>query len=319
MIQRHTRWLAVVALGAAATAILATPAAGATATATSRHTDRFPTEFTLPTGFLPEGIAIGDRPTAYFGSRADGDIFAVNLATGVGTVVSQGPGTPSVGMKLDQRGRLFVSGGPAGDGRVVDVRTGAILASYQFAAAPTFVNDVVLTPAGAYFTDSNNAALYFVPVGKRGALPAQSGVVTIPLGGEWVQNPGFNANGIARTPDGRALIVVNSGTGALFRVDPATGVATAIDLGGESVPNGDGLLLDGRTLYVVQNQLNTVAVIRLNHRGTEGTVTQRITDARFDVPTTIARFANRLYLPNARFGVASPETATYNAVAIPRP
>jgi sugar lactone lactonase YvrE len=61
-------------------------------------------------------------------------------------------------------------------------------------------------------------------------------VVTIPLGGEWVQNPGFNANGIARTPDGRALIVVNSGTGALFRVDPATGVATAVDLGGESVP-----------------------------------------------------------------------------------
>jgi hypothetical protein len=66
---------------------------------------------------------------------------------------------------------------------------------------------------------------------------------------------------------------------------------------------------------VVQNQLNTVAVIRLNHRGTEGTVTQRITDARFDVPTTIARFGDRLYLPNARFGVASPETATYNAVA----
>jgi sugar lactone lactonase YvrE len=325
MIQRHTRWLAVVALGAAATAILATPAAGAAPTAgtvvpsANQHGDRFPTEFALPTGFLPEGIAIGDRPTAYFGSRADGDIFRVNLATGAGEVISQGPGTPSVGMKLDQRGRLFVSGGPAGDGRVVDVRSGAILASYQFAAAPTFINDVVLTPAGAYFTDSNNAALYHVPVGKRGHLPAQSGVVTIPLGGEWVQNPGFNANGIARTPDGRALIVVNSGTGTLFRVDPANGVATAIDLGGETVVNGDGLLLDGRTLYVVQNQLNAVAVIRLNHRGTVGTVTQRLTDARFDVPTTIARFGDRLYLPNARFGVASPETATYNAVAIPRP
>jgi sugar lactone lactonase YvrE len=324
MIQRHTRWLTVLALGAAATAILATPAAGATtatgaATQATKQGDRFPTEFALPTGFLPEGIAIGNRPTAYFGSRADGDIFRVDLATGAGEVISQGPGTPSVGMKLDQRGRLFVSGGPAGDGRVVDVRSGAILASYQFAAAPTFVNDVVLTPAGAYFTDSNNAALYHLPLGRHGRLPAQDGVVTIPLGGDWVQGPGFNANGIARTPDGRALIVVNSGTGALFRVDPATGVATAIDLGGETVVNGDGLLLDGRTLYVVQNQLNTVAVIRLNHRGTQGTVTQRITDPRFDVPTTIARFGDRLYLPNARFGVASPETATYNAVAIARP
>lgn len=318
MIQRHTRWLAVVALGAAAAAILAAPAAGAT-TVSATHADRFPTEFALPTGFLPEGIAIGDRPTAYFGSRADGDIFRVDLVTGAGEVISQGPGTPSVGMKLDRRGRLFVSGGPAGDGRVVDVRSGAILASYQFAAASTFINDVVLTPDGAYFTDSNNAALYHVPVGRNGRLPAQDGVVRVPLGGEWVQNPGLNANGIARTPDGRALIVVNSGTGALFRVDPATGVATTVDLGGESVVNGDGLLLDGRTLYVVQNRLNTVAVIRLNHRGTEGTVTQRLTDARFDVPTTIARFGDRLYLPNARFGIASPETATYNAVAIARP
>ena len=131
MIQRHTRWLAVVALGAAAAAILATPASAAPTV----HTDRFPTEFALPTGFLPEGIAIGDRPVAYFGSRADGDIFRVDLATGAGKVISQGPGTPSVGMKLDQRGRLFVSGGPAGNGRVVDVRSGAILASYQFAAA----------------------------------------------------------------------------------------------------------------------------------------------------------------------------------------
>jgi hypothetical protein len=82
------------------------------------------------------------------------------------------------------------------------------------------------------------------------------------------------------------------------------------------VVNGDGLLLVGDTLYVVQNRLNQVAVIDLNREGTAGTVTQRLTDARFDVPTTIARFGNRLYLPNARFGVASPETATYNAVAI---
>jgi hypothetical protein len=96
-------------------------------------------------------------------------------------------------------------------------------------------------------------------------------------------------------------------------------VATAIDLGGETVVNGDGLLLDGRTLYVVQNRLNQVAVIRLDRRGTAGVVQARVTDARFDVPTTVARFGDRLYLPNARFGTPSPETATYNAVAIPRP
>jgi len=34
-------------------------------------------------------------------------------------------------------------------------------------------------------------------------------------------------------------------------VDPDTGEASAIDLGGDAVPNGDGLLLRGHTLYVV--------------------------------------------------------------------
>src|SRR5688572_6945987 len=72
----------------------------------------FPTELQLPNGFLPEGIAIGLLPFAFFGSRADGDLFRVNLATGQGTVFSQGPGpgNPSVGLKVDLRGRVFVSG-----------------------------------------------------------------------------------------------------------------------------------------------------------------------------------------------------------------
>ena len=68
-------------------------------------------------------------------------------------------------------------------------------------------------------------------------------------------------NGIDATPNGKTLLIVQSGTGRLFTVSP-TGVTRAIALtGGESVPNGDGILLDGRTLYVAQNQLNLVAKI----------------------------------------------------------
>jgi sugar lactone lactonase YvrE len=326
MIRRHARALAATVLGVTTMAVLATPAA---ATTEGRKTDRFPTEFPLPVGFLPEGIAIGDRPVAFFGSRANGDIFRVDLTTGAGAVISQGPGpgNPSVGLKVDQRGRLFVSGGGAGSARVVSVHSGAILASYQFVvpipgANNTFINDVVLTPDGAYYTDSRSPVLFHLPLGRHGRLPAQDEVVRIPLSGDWAPNAegvAPSSNGLVRTPDGRALIMVASNFGALFRVNPRTGVATAIDLGGETVVNGDGLLLDGRTLYVVQNRLNQVAVIRLNHRGTAGTVLQRVTDPRFDVPTTVARFRDRLYLPNARFGTPSPETATYNAVAIPRP
>jgi hypothetical protein len=36
-----------------------------------------------------------------------------------------------------------------------------------------------------------------------------------------------------------------------------------------------------------------------------------LTSPEFDVPTTVAAYRGSLYLPNARFGIASPETADY--------
>jgi sugar lactone lactonase YvrE len=314
-----------IAVGAAAAMLVAVPAAAApsaghsTTATTADSLDPFPTELALPDGFLPEGVAIGALPFAFFGSRADGDIYRVNLVTGTGSVFSQGPGSPSLGMKVDPRARLFVAGGSGGDGRVVDAITGEILASYAFATTPTFVNDVMLTGDAAWFTDSLRPFLYKVPLGRFGSLPSQSEVVQIPLGGDYVQVPGFNANGISRTPDGKGLLIIQSATGLLFRVDPSIGVATTVDLGGVLLTAGDGLLLSGRTLFVVQNQLNQVAVVRLDSAGTTGDVTEYLTDPRFDIPTTVAAFGDRLYLPNARFTTPPTPTTTYNAIAIRRP
>jgi sugar lactone lactonase YvrE len=102
---------------------------------------------------------------------------------------------------------------------------------------------------------------------------------------------------------------VNSATGLLYRVDPETGQATEVDLGGNSLPNGDGLLVRGRTLYVVQNQDNQVAVFRLNAAGTAGQLVDTLTSDDFDIPTTVAAFGNSLYLPNARFNTPpTPDT-----------
>jgi len=278
-----------------------------------------PTSFALPDGFQPEGIAIGPGPVAYFGSRADGSLYRASLVTGRGEIFSKGPGTPSLGLKTDQRGRLFVAGGRGGDARVVDTRTGAVLASYAFATGDTFVNDVILARGAAWFTDSRIPVLYKVPLGRHGRLPRPDQVVKVPLTGDLVYGDGNNANGIAPTPDGRALLVVQSNTGGLFRVDPATGVTTKVDLGSESLINGDGLLLCGRTLFAVQNRLNVVAVVKLNRAGTLGEVTGRVGDARFDVPTTVAAFRDRLYLPNARFTTPPTPTTPYSVVAIDRP
>jgi sugar lactone lactonase YvrE len=312
------------ALGLALGAAISAPAAARPVTTVgiqAAPSKLLPTELKLPDGFQPEGIAIGLSPFAFFGSRVDGDLFRVNLITGQGTVFSQGPGAgnPSLGLKVDLRGRLFVSGGSGGNGRVVNTITGEILASYTFTTSPSFVNDVILTPQAAYFTDSLQPVLYKVPLGRFGQLPAQSAVTTIPLSGDYVHGPGFNLNGISRTPDGRALIVVQSATGFLFTVNPATGVTARIDLGGAILNNGDGILLKGRTLFVVQNQLNQVAVVKLNRSGTAGTVEQTLTDPRLDIPATVAAFGDRLYLANARFTTPATPTTPYNSIAIPRP
>jgi sugar lactone lactonase YvrE len=282
------------------------------AQAHGRH-KRYPDRIALPVGFLPEGITIGKAPVAYLGSRADGDIIAVHLKTGKRRLISEGlgPDNPSVGLKVDRRGLLYVAGGTAGNGRVISVRTGKILANYTLTTdRPTFVNDVVLTDRYAWFTDSQQAQLYRVERTRTGKGAASADVRTVPLTGKWVQAPGFNANGIAQTPNGRALLVINSGTGFLFRVNPR-GEATQVDLGGAALTNGDGLLLRGRTLYVVRNTLNEVAVVKLNRRGTAGKVVDTLTSEDFDVPTTIAAYKGSLYLPNARFGIESPETAEY--------
>jgi sugar lactone lactonase YvrE len=302
----------------AALALLVLPAGGAGAAAGLRtHPTVFPTTIDLPDGFGPEGIAIGAAPFAYFGSTVDGSIFRANLVTGQGVTIGGAPGTPSVGLKVDHQARLFVAGGPQGDARVVSAVTGRVLASYTLATGNTFINDVVLTPGAAWFTDSFNPVLYKLPLGRHGELPTQAQVQAVPLTGDVVFQPGFNVNGISRTPDGTGLLVVQTNTGLLFRVDPATGDTTTVDLGGDSVANGDGILLTGHTLYVVQNVLNQVAVVDLDRTGLHGTVVDHLTDPRFDTPTTVARFGARLYLPNARFSLEPTPTTPYTAVAIP--
>lgn len=81
--------------------------------------------------------------------------------------------------------------------------------------------------------------------------------------------------------------------------------------GGESVPNGDGILLDGKTLYVVQNQLNVVAKIALASNLRSGRVLRRISDPGLDIPTTAAEHGHRLYVVNARFSTTPTPTTDY--------
>jgi sugar lactone lactonase YvrE len=268
----------------------------------------FPNVIDLPDRFGPEGIATGRGTTFFVGSLAGAGIWQGDYRTNDGDFLVEGGG-PFFGMKVDAHNRLWAAGGPAGSGYVFDATSGDTITTFAFATAPTFVNDVVVTNDAAYFTDSARPAIYRVAIGPGGAIGATQTITLDPAAIGFV--PGaFNLNGIDATSDGGTLIVVNSTAGALFAVDPATGAVEPIDLGGASVTNGDGLLLAGRTLYVVRNFSNLVAVIDLAPDLASGTLVEQIGSADFDVPTTVARFGSSVYVVNARFrpaGTPAPE------------
>lgn len=287
----------------------------------SKPADRFPELIALPVSWGPEGIAIGHGTDFFAGARQgspfQGAVYKGNLRTGEGGILVQPQaGRFALGMKVDERtDLLFVAGGPSGAAFIYNASTGADVASVRFTTGASFINDVVVTREAAYFTDSLNPVLYVVPLGKGGRVPANPSFTALPLTGDFVMTAGFNLNGIAATRNGKSLIVIQSSTGLLYHIDPRNGGTELIDLGDAVLSNGDGLWLDGRTLYVVRNRLNQIAVIELDRRLTSGEYVDNLTSPHFDVPTTIAEFGNALYAVNARFTTPIPG-AEYQVVRV---
>lgn len=312
--------LAAVATAAATTLAgsLSAPSSGAPA-APSAAQPTGPRSIDLPRGFQPEGIAARGT-TGYVGSLADGDIYEFDLRTGDGEVLSQGPGRPTVGIELGPRNRIYAAGGDSGQIRIVDAGDGSIDREIRLTRGTAFINDVVITRGAAWFTDSTSPRLFRVPVFRDGRLPRKGDVRVVRMSGDFEQPaPGeFGANGIDTLPMGNGLVVVNSTTGQLLRVVRGSGRAIEIRREGPALTNGDGLLRDGRILYVVRNRLNRVAVLRLGAGGRIARQVDVIGSGRFDVPTTIAKANGGLYLPNARFTTPPTPRTPYSVTRVTR-
>lgn len=306
------------ALGALILALLvAAGAAPVAAHDTGHRPTSFPARIDLPGGWAPEGITAGRGSTVFVGSLVDGAIWKGNVRTGRGRVLVPGvAGNVAVGVEYEARAnRLWVAGGATGAVRVYNATSGRLLKTYTFSPVG-FLNDLVVTRGAVYVTDSGIQQLDVIPLRRHGRLPAPSATKTLPLSGDisFVARQ-FNANGIVAWRGW--LILVQSNTGQLFRVSPRTGVAKKIDLGGASVSFGDGLELHGRTLYVVRNQLNEVAVLQLGGRLAAARLRGTITSPDLDVPTTIAFQAGRLWAVNARFGTPVTPTTPYWITRLP--
>ena len=273
-------------------------------------------EIVLPGASSTEGIAGGRGATFFAGDLFRGDIFRGNFQRGTAKLFIDAPdGRQATGMALDPARRLlFVAGVFTGQAYVYDSGTRATVASYQFATPQaSVINDVAVTKRGAWFTDSKQAKLFFVPISRAGR-PGPS--KTLELSGPAADTSGdFNLNGIRATDGGETLIVAHSANGTLHTVDTRTGKSARI--AGISVPGVDGIVLKGRRLWAVQNG-NRVTRIRLSPRLRAGVVERVLTSERFQTPATATRYGRWLAVVNAKFDTGFPPTADQYEVVLVR-
>jgi hypothetical protein len=264
----------------------------------------YPTIVPLPVDFQPEGIATAGH-TFYAGSLWDGDIYRGDLRSGEGEVFIDVSGRQAGGIKVDRRhGLLWVAGGFDGTAHVYDLATGADVATFTLAG---LINDVVVTRHAAYFTNSFGPQIFKVPVASDGSLGAAETITVTGPAGE--PNPGgFGLNGIVATANGKTLIVNHTDFGALYTIDPRTGVSRQITVtGGTLTPTTlDGLLRTGRSIWVVENFANRLVKVRLSRDWSTARVTATVTHPAFEVPSTVARHGKRLAVVNAKFNLGFP-------------
>ena len=299
----------------------------------------FPKIIPVLEGAPPEGFTIGKGTTAYNGS-IDGSIYKVDLRTGIGELfVAAEPGFDAesvfagecykLGMRVDKRSNyLFVAGCREGNVYVFDADSGEEMMQYQLTPQyESVINDIAITKKAAYFTDYSSPAIFSLPLSKNGSIPDNTDAATrIPLTGDFENGDnllGVFANGIVATPDGETLIVGNSGTSKLFRVDPTTGhadeiivdpplnglVQTGVDGDGNPILDGaflDALVMRDGVLYVLGSGFNTpeddgVFVVVLSDDLLTGINMGTITDPDTDFLASGALHGDSLYLNNARY------------------
>ena len=287
------------------------------APATADPAKPFPARIALPNGFTPEGLTIGRGTTVYVGSILDGAVWRGDLRTGRGSVLIPGtPGTDKAGLKLDPQGRLWTADFSGGGASVYDAGTGAKLAHYQFTDEPgSYVNDLVITAgrstsptrAGRSCTSYRWVRVVACrppPRSGSSSSPARPRRRTSTTTGSWRCRTGIcwsrRCSAVSSCGSTRAPAAAASSTSVATRWSGPT-----------------GLVLRGRTLYVIRNLTNVIAVVRMNAGYTAGVVQREITGPQLRSPATGDLLGSALYVVNGRFDVESTPSTDYDIVRVP--
>jgi Cu-Zn family superoxide dismutase len=273
-----------------------------------------------PTLF-PEGVAYDEGSGRYYvSSQGNGAILTGRLKGPQATVLAPAGDAGRAnanGLDTDRHGRLWVTTGQLARIDVLRAATGRTLRTFTMAEG-SFANDVGLTKRAAYVTDSLRPTLWRVRAdAPAGGAEPWLDLTTTPL----AYRDGFNLNGIEATKDGRWLVAVQSNTGQLWRISTRTKQVRKIPLA-EPVTAGDGLVLRGRTLWVVRNASREIVKVRLSRRLASGAIVSRTTDDSFRFPTTADIAKGRMLVVNSQFdrrsaGIEPERPFTISSVKVP--
>ena len=268
----------------------------------------------LPGATSAEGITAGGA-YHYTGDLFAGTIFREDVKRGTAErFIEAPPGAAAAGLDLDRRhDLLFVAGGNGGKAYVYNVRTKAKVADFTFGDPQTsYVNDVVVTPYGAWFTDSYHPQLFFVP-NVAGVLGSPR---TLQLSGPGAGgSPGnFFMNDIISTPSGGTLLVAATTPGKVYKINPLTGAST--EIAGVNAPSVVSLVLEGQRLWAVQLD-DTISRWCLDGDLSHGEPAGTITDPLFDQPVSAAKVGNQLAVVNSHiFSGNPPNSPTYEILVV---
>lgn len=253
----------------------------------------------------PEGVAFDKLSKAFFVSiTADGAIYRGTLDSDtLSPFIAGGTGRAAIGLDI-RRGKLYVAGGPTGSITVYDLATAQAVATFQTGAGG-FLNDVVVTGRGDVFvTDSFRPTLWHVTAAQvlaGSGTPQALDVSAIPF-----EAGQFNLNGIVARGS-RRLVVVDTNSGKLFRIDLSPGrsaIDTIDEIEGATVPGGDGLLLDRGRLVAVQGNPAQLSFLKLRGRARRVMLERTQTSNKLRGPSTVDRAKNLYLVVNADFGTS---------------
>lgn len=320
----------VLTAGAVAAAVAATAPAALARPSGTAVGQGYPSAYTLPGDrAFPTGMAFDARTGHFFvGSASSGALYRGHVsrpALREWSPDGRDGRTVTSGMTTDGAGRLFVGGATTGTLRVYDAGKGRMLARLKgvdggFLNEPTAADDGTV-----YATDSFRPVIYRITrTGRDWTMEHWLDVSSTPI--DWVEGQ-HNLNGI--TVAGRHLLTVNSNTGQLWRIDRDTRQVAEVDLGADSLINGDVLIWDAGRLLAVQGNINSVpglepqvAVITMEDDLLRGRYTAKyVPPGGFLHPSSAILARGRLMVVNSQYDrwVAGlpPESLPFTVSSLP--